>query len=510
MYLIKDITVILYLFVAMLTFSGASSVKANVEESIFLPHEVILNPNKITPLAAVVKFSTVKPAEIEIRVVGQNGAKDIVHTFDGYKKNHEIPVLGLYAGRKTKIELTAKTNSDTEKKEIFIETPKIHWKGLFLQNKKDNNNPVNWFLSDGIVIDENADIRFFFDGKGTLLYLSGDEIISESRIQGLKRYTMTGSLLQAYPYPEGFVSFTHGISQRTDGNFLVIGSYRNSEALIAGSNQKTHRDFIIELDYKTGKKVRGWDIAELLNPDRTALVQAGTKDYGLDDFCHLNSVQYNPSDDSMICSCRNSGVFKVLLKENVLKWLITPNIGLNKSGRDGKGPEISSKVLKAVDSQGRILPQMIQKGYQAHADFKWPTSTHHARSWGDGYISVFDNSGSVFDKKLITTEESIASIYKVDEREKTVQHVFKAPQGCYSAPAGSVLLDKNKDIVTSFIAQCHDKSYIATSWGYIRTYNFKTREMLSEILIHKAGSSYFYEITPFSFYQKTGGLKANN
>lgn len=484
------------------------SLNTNANSNLFSTPDVIVDPYKRASLSAIVNFSTTEPAEITIKVYGQKGARDIVHTFKGYKKEHKIPVLGLYAGRKTKVELIAKVASKKrkEKKKLLIKAPKIRWQGLFLQRKKDTNNPVNYFFSDGVVIDENADIRYVFDGKGERVQLSGGEIITESRVKGLKRYSMLGELLQEYHYPSGFTSFTHGISQRPNKNFLVIGSYRDTMALIAGKEQRTQRDFIIEIDYKTGKKINDYDIASLLNPDRTALVQAGSLDYGLDDFCHLNSVDYNSTDDSVICSCRNSGVFKMNLKDKKLEWIITPNLDLNKSGRYGKGPDISSKVLKAIDKNNHILLPSVQKGYEAHSDFKWPTSTHHARFWGDGYVSVFDNSGSVFDQKLVTTKNSIASVYKVDEENGTVKHIFSADQGCYSGPAGSVIFDKENDIVTSFISQCHDETYSNTSWGYIRSYDFKTQNMLSEILVHKAGAAYFYEIWPFNFYQTTGGM----
>lgn len=495
---------IMFLSLIGSSFFFVSSSSAN--DNILSNPKVDVNPNKLTPLSALVSFSTKDPSEITVKIYGQKGARDIVHTFSGYNKEHNIPIHGLYAGRKTKVELIAKSHDDEEKKVLYIPVPRIMWKGLFQTLKKDEKNPSNWFFSDGIVIDENSDVRYVFDGRGNRVQLSGDEIITENRVQGLKRYSMIGELLQVYPYPRGFKSFTHGISQRSNRNFLVIGSYENSMAFIAGKEQQTQRDFIIEIDYKSGDTINVWDIAKMLNPDRTALIQAGHLDYGLDDFCHLNSVQYIKDDDSVVCSCRSTGVFKFYLKDHKLAWLITPNIGLNKSGRDGKGPEISSKVLKAVDGEGEILSSKVQKGYKAHPDFKWPTSTHHVRYWGDGLVSVFDNSGPVFDKKLVTTDESIASVFKVDEKNHTVQHVFQAPQGCLSEPAGSVLFNKEKNVVTSFVAQCWDQTYLRTSHAFIRTYDFTTREMLSEILVHKGSNAYFYEIWPFEFYQTTGGM----
>lgn len=507
-FLHKKNTLFIKLFIiCILCFCSLFNTTANSKTSIFSTPKVIVNPNGLTPLSAMVTFSTQRESKITLKVYGQRGARDIIHTFEGYKKDHSIPVLGLYAGRDTKIELIAlNKNGKEEKRELQISIPKIPWKGLYLYTKKDKSNPTNWFISDGIVIDENADVRYIFVGHGNRVLLSGNEIITENRVQGLKRYSMVGELFQSYSFPKGFTSFTHGMTQRPNRNFLVIGSYKGTKAFIAGKEQQTQRDFIIEIDYKTGDLVNTWDVAKMLNPDRTALVQAGSLDYGLDDFCHLNSVQYLAEDDSVVCSCRSTGIFKFYLKDNKLAWLITPNVGLNKSGRDGKGPEISSKVPKAIDKNGNILSSMIQKGYKSHPNFKWPTSTHHARYWGKGLVSVFDNSGPVFDKKIFTTDESIASIYKVDEENMTAQHIFNVPQGCFSGPAGSVLFDKEKNIVTSFISQCYDKTYKGTSYGYIRSYHFDTQEMLSEILVHKGGASYFYEIWPFEFYQTFGGM----
>ena len=66
---------------------------------------VKVNPYLINPLAAVVLFKTSQETAVTVRVHGIEPAGDIMHTFPPAKV-HVLPVLGLYPGRKNRVDLS--------------------------------------------------------------------------------------------------------------------------------------------------------------------------------------------------------------------------------------------------------------------------------------------------------------------------------------------------------------------------------------------------------------------
>ena len=57
---------------------------------------VALNPTGIVPLAAVASFQTRRACDVQMRIPGR---VEVVRYFKDDSLSHEIPVLGLYAGR---------------------------------------------------------------------------------------------------------------------------------------------------------------------------------------------------------------------------------------------------------------------------------------------------------------------------------------------------------------------------------------------------------------------------
>ena len=463
---------------------------------------VQIDPYKLNPLSALITFDTKKPAVITLKIHGKDGAADITHTFrSSNPHHHEIPVLGLYPNYLNQITLTANfTNKTQEIKNLYIKTTKIPKRALINVLKKEDTKTRYYFLYDGVVFDEDGYIRFSFNGKGNIIYKMGNELISESRTGGITRFTMLGKEIKHYSYPKGFVSFTHGIGQKPNGNFLVIGSFDNTMAIIKGNPEKTHREFVIELDYQTGEMVNKIDFAEILNPNRSVIIPADQKDYGANDWCHINAVDYDKSDNSIVISCRHIGMVKVNEKTKELIWLFGPNKGYEQSGRDGKGPAISDKVLTAIDKNKKPFSQKFQIGEETNHAFKWPTKTHHARVVGNGIFSIFDNSGPVYDQTIHTTPEAHASVFFIDEQNKTVEQIWKQNLGVSSVSASSVIYSPEQKEVYVYIADAPDKNQIGMSQGLLRRYDMDTHKILFEASVYRGGASWFYRAENFVFY----------
>lgn len=471
----------------------------NLEHSFENPY-VKLNPYNRTPLTALIKFPTQKPASITIKIKGIGNAPDLIKTYSENKREHVLPIIGLYPNHRNEVELMALFNDNTmQKTTIFIQTPLLKGTPFYqIIHKKDKKNHF-YHASDGIVYDEYGYIRFHILAGNDLYYMLQGEIVKENRITGLERYTLLGKLIKKYPYPKGFQSFTHGIGQKPNGNFLVIGSYEGTTALIEEKKQETHRDFVIELDYETGELIKKWDLAEILNPDRSVIIKSATIDYGKNDWCHINSVDYDPTDNSLVVSCRHVGMIKIDEKTGHLKWLFGPNKGFEKSGRNGDGPSISNKVLTAVNSKGIPYPKAVQNGIQKADGFKWPTKTHHARFTQKDIFSIFDNSGKLYDSSIFTTENSVASVFQIDEKKKTVKQLFLKNLEAYSPVGSAVYYFPTENEVLVFLSQVKDKNSQNMTYGEIRRYNATTEKEIMRAVIYGGGESWHYRIEPALF-----------
>lgn len=462
--------------------------------------DIKVDPYDMNELAALVEFETLEPAVINVTIRGQKGAKDISYSFSESKTKHSIEVLGLYPNYRNKVVLTATYADKIQQTVIGITTPKVQKRNLFVVTQKNDTKTRYHWLSDGMVFDEDGWMRFAFDGKGGLCYWLNHEVIVEYRNRGLYRYSPAGKLLQHYTYPKGFASFAHGMGQKSNKNFLVIGSFAGSVVMVDGEEQKTHRDWIIEIDYQTGDIVNKIDLAELLNPNRSVIVKKGFFDYGMNDWCHINGIDYDKTDGGIVVSCRHAGMIKVNEKTHELMWMITPNKGFETSGRMGQGPDIHHKVLTAVNKKGKVYPQAIQRGEQGISEFKWPTKNHNAKVFENGIFGLFDNSGRIEDQTVFTTDDSYAMLYKVDEQKRTVKQHWIHPLGVYSETGSSVDYNPSEEDVIVFIAQIFDKNQDNMAYADLIRYDFDTHKELFHAVIYRGGTSWGYNTREFYFH----------
>ncbi|MBQ8251372.1 MAG: aryl-sulfate sulfotransferase [Alphaproteobacteria bacterium] len=466
---------------------------------------ILQNPYKRNALSALVKFPTKQEAQIELQVLSKEGKPEITHTFSEYKKEHEIPVLGLYPNSNNKVLLTAKYKDGTSQTTtLSIPTKKADKRALFtITNKKDEKIKYH-YLHGGIVFDEKGTIRLDFKPEYEMLYFLNGSFVGEDRNKGLIQYNILGKKEKVYTYPAHFTSFTHGLTQKPNKNFLVIGSFDNQQATVGNQQTQTQREFVIELDYQTGKMVNKIDLAQLLNPDRSVIIKSDTQNYGLNNWCHINSVDYNSEDESIVVSCRHVGLVKINEKTKELDFVIAPHKGFEKSGRDGSGPDLSNKLLTALDKMGDALPDSVQQGTQSYPDFKWPTKTHDAKTLGDGIYSIFDNSGPLYDKTMVTSPHSNAQVFKIDEKNKTIQSLWFEPLAYHSESGSSVLYNPNENEVTVYLSIVKDPYQQGIATGKLIRYDLTTHEKLFEATLYRGGETYFYGLMPFSFYQNEG------
>ena len=386
---------------------------------------ILVNPYKIAPLTALIKFPTKQKARITLTIHGKDDSPDITHTFPTFENEHSLPVLGLYANYENTVTITAEfEDKSIQKNTVHVQTGNIPLTTQWFVQRKTDNQFYYYASYTGDVYDEKGHLRYFLNlPNGHHAYFFKDKIFAEYP-NGINRYNLLGELEKHYSYPANFYTYVHGMGHKPNGNLLVFGSFNNTTALIDGKNLPTHRDFVLELDYETGKEVARYDLAEMLNPDRSLIVKSTEYDYNKIDWAHTNGITYDAENKAVIVSGRHFGIAKIDEKTKKLLWWFTPHQQVNKSGRNGKNGSLKNKVLTVVDKNGKPYPQAVQEGIETVPDFKWPLKTHNILYAGNGIYSIFDNSGELFDKKLKTTKNSYASIYKINDKKRTVHQLF--------------------------------------------------------------------------------------
>jgi arylsulfate sulfotransferase len=215
---------------------------------------------------------------------------------------------------------------------------------------------------------------------------------------------------------------THDIIELENGHLLMAGSKK--DAMVKredGIETVTQYDYVVEWDSKENKGIKDWDLGEVLDIDRTVF----SEDYSLNfkaDWFHINSIAFDPTDNSVIASGRNQGVLKVD-DDNNLKWILAPHKGWGKSGRTGEGFETSEHLLTAIDADGNPYPDPIQNGSRGNEDFEWSTGQHALNILSNGNLLLFDNGLSRNFETAATYSRAVE--YKIDEENMTIQQVWE-------------------------------------------------------------------------------------
>ena len=124
---------------------------------------IILNPYDISPLTAIIAFTTKESVPVSITIKGKDQNSTYTNKFES-TTNHYIPIYGLYPNYKNEIVLTI----DNKEKKYIIETNKIE---VNIDKKEISNNTNNLvFISNNsypYALDNNNDIRWYLTKKYT-------------------------------------------------------------------------------------------------------------------------------------------------------------------------------------------------------------------------------------------------------------------------------------------------------------------------------------------------------
>ena len=293
------------------------------------------------------------------------------------------------------------------------------------------------------------------------------------------KYDLMGREIWNRRLPISYNDFSHSLDPAQNGHFFLRVASSNVK-LANGQNVRTVRDVIAEVDHD-GYVVDEFRLFDILDPYRSDVIKAldqGAVCLNVDleqtgktlsaeqlarleakhafgdiagtgagrNWAHVNSVDYDKADDSIIISSRHQSAVIKIGRDKEVKWILgAPN------GWNGK---LREKVLTPVDKDGKPIPCRIGK---CEGGFDWSWTQHTAwridsKSTKDViYLSVFDNGdGRAFKQPENPKDKySRAVMYRIDEKKGTVEQIWEYGKNrghaLYSAITSSVEYEADKD-----------------------------------------------------------------
>ena len=225
----------------------------------------------------------------------------------------------------------------------------VEWGGLPENAIIDTAGDVRWYLKPDAIYDPESVywggvmLGFEQNRDGTLTWGYGQRYV---------KYDIMGREVFNRRLPANYIDFSHAMDAAQNGNyFLRVGSahYKRPD----GKSVRTVRDVIIEVD-PNGEVVDEWRLWEILDSWRDNVLKAmdqGAVCLNIDleksgqtisqdelakmdasnvfgdvtgvgpgrNWAHVNSIDYDPSDDSIILSVRNQSVIVKIGRDKKVK-----------------------------------------------------------------------------------------------------------------------------------------------------------------------------------------------
>ncbi|HEC1727173.1 TPA: aryl-sulfate sulfotransferase [Campylobacter lari] len=343
------------------------------------------------------------------------------------------------------------------------------------------NNPSGGALewdeaSNAFIVDTKGEIRWYLDNDKLMdknnIYNRGimmgfrqnfDGALSFGFGQRYVKYDLMGREIFNRLLPSSYIDFSHSMSQMPNGNYLLRVALANVKRP-DGKNVRSVRDVILEVD-NNGNVVDEWRLFEILDPYRANIIKVldqGAVCLNVDvskagktlsneelakmdtseifgdiagtgvgrNWAHVNSIDYDPSDDSIIISSRHQSAIIKIGRDKKVKWIL----GAHK----GWGEKYKKALLQPIDKNGKniICEDDYSKcpGYknkEGGFDFTWTQHTAFRIDEKSNkryiYITAFDNGDAraITQPAFALMKYSRAVVYKIDQKNKTVEQIWE-------------------------------------------------------------------------------------
>jgi len=397
-----------------------------------------VNPSGIAPLTAQINIMADQPCTVAIEVEGKS---PMVQAFDTKSNELYVPVVGLYPNRTNQVKVTLTYDGGQAEEVVEITTDPLPASFPSIEIDKINRKKMEpgmhlcdlHFANDGVfysypmIFDDQGEVRWYLDlsffqdimwpiqrlSDGVLLVVGKNEIYEFDMMGKAIKRTVLSEKLRLH----------HEVLELPGGQLLIPVDHADARIQIDGELYRAFNDMMLLFDRKATKVVRYWDLSRFLDVDRGNINFMTQSDW-----IHLNGLAFDPSDSTIIASCKNQGVIKIHWKDEVnwsqqLEWIMAPKLNWKKTGRFEDGFNPNSFLLTAVNSEGVPYPDSVQLGYVSPEDFDFPWGQHAPELLDNGNLLMFDNG---FARNYTNPNfYSRAVEYKIDEENRTVQQVWQ-------------------------------------------------------------------------------------
>ena len=413
--------------------------------------------------------------EVEYDRVFQGKTEHFKDTYQFYTAPVFIRSNGLISQKHTTFDVTVEKTDPAFK-------DRLYFVNNIIRNPPDAsryvwNNPMGgaleWaFGPENAIVDSTGEVRWYLMPNEDMYdpeqpYKAGIMMGFQQTNDGgfifgygqrYAKYDMLGREIFNRRLPLGYADYSHALDQAQNGHtFLRV----SSSDLRRADNKRVHtvRDVIVEMDSE-GNAVDEFKLWEILDPYRDIVIkaldqgavclnidasQAGktlsaedlakmdeSNDFGDitgvgpgRNWAHVNSVDYDPTDDSIIISSRHQSAVIKIGRDKKVKWILGSPEGWKKGWAE--------KVLTPVDKDGKKIPCT---GSVCEGGFDWTWTQHTAwrvdsKSNGDViYVSVFDNGDGrgMEQPALPDMKYTRGVVYKIDQKKMTVEQVYAVGQ----------------------------------------------------------------------------------
>ncbi|MDV7756860.1 aryl-sulfate sulfotransferase [Liquorilactobacillus mali] len=462
---------------------------------------VLSNPYLTNTTGLYVHFSTTKDVKVSYSIKTSDSkiptySKNLYNSKGKYAKKHSYQIIGLVAGEKNYITITAKSKNGKKYTKTIVYKP-----GKLISGKKNHisigKKKSRQHLSSGLytfIGDKNVKKRvtYLVDNDG---YIRAELPIigyNSLRLVNRKDYlyyavnssiivkvNRLGRIVKEYNVGTQGYELHHDFSINSEGDIVALATN-----IKAKEKTKYIEDRIIKISNKTGK------VTELINfrhtfPDlykkATKIADVGSNK-GYHDVMHMNSIQIVGS--SLIVSSREtSTILKInsYKKDPQISYMISDS-----SIWQGVG-DYSDKLLKKINF-------FVSQAGQHSVNY---ISTNKK---GEYYLELFNNNSGINTSRNTFSWSNYAGIgsvkssktsyseyykYLVNEKKGTYKLVnsFKVP---YSSFVGSVQSKNGNVIVDSGLD------------GYVQEYDKNNKMILSFKTSKKY--AYLYRVYKYDFY----------
>ncbi|CAD7289048.1 aryl-sulfate sulfotransferase [Campylobacter suis] len=315
----------------------------------------------------------------------------------------------------------------------------------------DTNGDVRWYMKMDVV--RNPD-DIYRKGNTMGFQQTKDGHLIVGMGQRYMKFDMMGKMVFDRRLPHGYIDFSHHIEETPKGYLMRVASADQKRT--DGKNVRTVRDVLLEVDHN-GNVIDEWKLYNILDPyrdvnllaldqgavclnvDSSKAGQTANKE-DLEDanapfgdvagvgigrnWAHVNSVNYDPSDDSIVVSVRHQSAVVKIGRDKQVKWILAARAGWNEN--------LAKKLLTPVDKNGKKL-DCNENGICENTDFDFTWTQHTAykidekSSKGKYALSVFDNGDARHNEQpaIASMKYSRGVEYLIDEKNMTVQQVWE-------------------------------------------------------------------------------------